>query len=173
MAVTTTYSGGLALNIALNAALGGDRVGSDGISEILSIAFAAAGGTAPTLSGFLKGDLSVTGAQDLLLAHATDPLQSAGDAGYPAGFTVAGTKLKLLYIRNSHATATLTVARKATNGLPIFVAASDGIIIEPGGHLLWYAPAGSVALTTGSNDGITLSPSAGTVTGVLVAAYGP
>lgn len=175
MAVTTAYSGSHVVQIRFTATLSGDKSGLETVKDDLSITWAAAGGTAPTLTGALYGPISVTGAQDILLAHATDPLQGTGDATYTEGGTPSAgvSKLKFLRVRNTHATATLAVARKAANGLPIFSAASDAIVIEPGGYWDWYAPAGSAALTTGSNDGLTLTPSAGTVTGFLMAAYGP
>jgi hypothetical protein len=142
------------------------------LSDTLAAVFAAAGGTAPTLSGFLKGILT-TAAGDILLAHATDPFQSMGSAEYSPGFTVASSKLKLLVIRNTHASISFAVARKSTNGLPIFDAASDAVTVTAGGCFVYYNPAGTAALTTGSNDALTITPVSGNPTAVLSAFYGP
>lgn len=177
MAGTATYSGTLKIEAALKAVLGGDWNGTQKNPTLADlITFAAAGGAAPTLAGWMYGTITfVDGvAVDALLAHATDPLQGCGDAGYSLGFTVAGSKLKYLYVKNTHATLSLTVARKATLGLPIFDAASDAVTLAPGDIFVLYKKAGTAALTTGSNDGLTLTPSAtGGLTATILAAYGP
>jgi len=173
MATTVTYSGVMRLAVELIGRFTVDTTGGRTAKTDQTINWSAAGGSDPTLAGFLAGTVSVAGATDLLLAHATDPFQGGGDAAYSDGFTVAGSKLKLLWIRNTHATGSLTVARKATNGLPVFDAASDAVTIQPGGIWMTYLPTGTAALTTGSNDGLTVTPSSGTVTAEVVVAYGP
>lgn len=175
MALTVTYSGTMQLILDVLAAFSVDATGGQRGKVSRTITLSASGGTAPTVSGFLVGTLSVTGAQDILLAHATDPLQSAGDATYSSGFTVASTKIKAIWIRNTHATAALTVARGAANGCPIFDAAGDAVTLLGGGDglLLLTFPAGTAALTTGSNDKLTLTPSTGTVTAEIMVIYGP
>jgi hypothetical protein len=173
LAITTTYSGSLALQIALRAAYSGDREGGEEAKIALAIAFAAAGGTAPTLSGFLKGTVTAA-AGDLLLAHATDPLQGMGDARYTEGFAVAGTKLKLFFFQNNDPTNSVTIIRGAANGLPIFAAAGDGLTVLPGGVVFLYDPAGlTAALVSGTNDKATLAVSAGAPSCTLLAGYGP
>jgi hypothetical protein len=163
----------LALQIALRAAYSGDRDGGEEARAALSVAFAPTGGTAPTLSGFLKGTVAAA-AGDLLLAHATDPLQGMGDARYSEGFAVAGTKLKLLFIQNNDPTNSVTIIRGAANGLPIFAAAGDGLTILPGGVLFLYDPAGlTAALVSGSNDKLTASVSGGTPSCEIICGYGP
>lgn len=172
MATTATYSANLDLGGSAQALLGGDRSGTevDKFREI--IAWAAAGGSAPTISGFFKGVATVA-AGDWLLAHATDPLGTMGDATYSEGFVVAGSKLKLLMIKNLSTTDSITVARGAANGLPIFDAAGDSVTLAPGDIFLFYKKAGTAALTTGSNDKLTLTPSAGSPTCDVRAWYGP
>ena len=172
MATTNTLAGRLNFTAEGLVTFTTDHTGQRRATETATITFAATGGTAPTMSGFLGGDLSITGAQDILLAHATDPLQSTGDAAYSDGFTVASTKIKLFYMKNTHASASLTVARGAANGLIIFDAASDSITLGPGGFKMLYHPTGYAALTTGSNDKLTLTPSTGTVTADILVIYG-
>ncbi len=111
-------------------------------------------------------------AGDLLLAHATDPLQGMGDAAYAPGFTVASSKLKTLVIQNTDSTDSITVARGAANGLPVFDAASDAITLAPGDFFIYHKKAGTAALTTGSNDKLTISVSAGSPTFEIMAIYG-
>ena len=172
MAISTTYSGSLNLSGEALCQYGTDRTGAerDVISE--AITFAASGGTAPTISGFFKGVATIA-AGDWLLAHASDPLQGMGDARYSEGFAVAGTKLKLLMVKNLDSTNSITIARGAANGLPIFDAAGDAVTLAPGDIFLFYKKAGTAALTTGSNDKLTLSASAGSPTCDVRAWYGP
>jgi hypothetical protein len=174
MATSTVYSGRLAVDLLLQAVLSGDKAGVEKTPDDLglSVRFGAAGGDAPTLSGFLHGEGSISGATTLLLAHASDPFQGAGDASYSEGFTVAGSKLKVLALINT-GSVNLTVARAASNGLPILDANGDALTLDPGGMLLLYRPAGTVALATGTSDGLTITPASGTGNFQLAAGYGP
>jgi hypothetical protein len=159
--------------MVLSAIASVDAQGTLGVRETLDLTFAAAGGTDPTISGWVNGTITVA-AGDLLMAHATDPFQGMGDSSYgPPGFTVASTKLKLLYMKNLHATISINVIRGAANGLPVFTAAGDGIDIPAGGALLIYYPTGTAALTTTSNDKLTLAPASGSPTMDVLAIYGP
>jgi hypothetical protein len=168
-----TYSGSLSIGMDVLVTASGDPIsGNMKLAEVFSAVLAASGGTAPTVSGFLAGTF-VAAAGDLLLAHATDPLGSMGSETYSAGFTVASSKLKVLAIRNNDATNTVTIVRAAANGLPIFAAAGDGTTLDAGGFFLWHNKAGTAALTTGSNDALTISVGGGTPSCDIVAIYGP
>lgn len=172
MAVTGAPTGTLFINPAFKNTLSGDMSGEEATNAtVQTIIFAASGGTAPTVTGWFQGTMTAA-AGDILLAHATDPLQSMGSASYCQGFTVAGSKLKLLYIVNNDTTNTITIQRGATNGLPIFLAAEDGMTIPASGIFLYYNKAGTAALTTGSNDKLTISVSAGSPTAYVLAVYG-
>jgi hypothetical protein len=60
-------------------------------------------------------------------------------------------------------TNNVNVSRPASNGVPLFLAASDGIAVLPGGAFLWVAPnAAGVAVTAGTGDLLTFTNSAGT-----------
>lgn len=167
-----SYGGSMDLRVQAQQILSGNYENGPVARDSLLRTWAAAGGTAPTISGFLRSSVTVA-AGNWLLAHATDPFQSMGADTYPSGFDPAGTKLKLLLIRNTDSTQTVTVAQAASNGLPIFAAAGDGVPIPPGGCYLWYSPAGTAALTTGSNDALTLSVSGGSPVVEVTAFYGP
>ena len=174
MAVTSTYEGSLSLRLEALAKLAGDYDGLKRALVQINRTFAPAGGSAPTISGFLFGTATVTTTPtDVLLAHATDPLQGLGDATYPDGFTVAGAKLKGLWLRNNDTVDAVLVERAAANGLPVFDAAGDGISIPAGGEVWLYLPAGTAALSTGSNDALTLTAAAGTCSLEILAIYGP
>jgi hypothetical protein len=158
------------------AAAGGALGASDVIDDRHSVTWAAAGGDDPTGSQFFSGAFSVAAAQDLLLADPTDPLQGAGAADLCHGWGPSGTlKLKRLKIRITTLAGVLTVARKAANGLPIFAAASDGIKLGPEGEFTFFDKGGDVCgvITTAGNDGLTFTPSAGTIEGVILAVFGP
>jgi hypothetical protein len=170
MSITRTYAGSVNLGIALSVSKSGDVTGKDSAALTAALAFAAA--VAPTISGFLSG-VFVAAAGDLLLAHATDPLQAMGDAAYSDGFTVAGSKLKFLFIRNNDGTNSVTISRGATNGLPVFDAAGDSVTLGPGDWFLFFKKAGTAALVTGTNDKLTIAVSGGTPSCDIVAVYGP
>jgi len=171
MAVTGSPSGTLTIVPAFKNALSGDIGGEESTNEATQIiSFVASGGT-PTISGWFQGTVTCA-AGDWLLAHATDPLQAMGSATYCQGFTVASSKLKLLYIRNTDSTNSITIARKASTGLPIFDTAGDSVTLAPGDIFCYYKKAGTAALTTGSNDGLTIAVSAGNPTAYVLAVYG-
>lgn len=174
MALTTAYSGSLQKVISFTNSFSGDRDGTEAAAYRIQTTFAAAGGTAPTISGFLKGNI-VAAAGDILLAHATDPFQAMGDAVYSTGFTVASSKLKYIYIEHTDTSGsnTITIARKTSTGLPIFDTAGDSVTLSPGDYFERLMKAGTAALTTGSNDGLTISISGGTPGALIICAYGP
>lgn len=172
MSVTRTTSGTLSLKTLLGTLVTGDWGGGEALNSAITITLAATGGAAPTVTGWMKGTLSLSGAVTLLLAHATDPLQGAGDATYSPGLTVASSKLKGLIIKvDSSSGGNLTIERPA-NPLPIFNALGDALTLDPGGMFVFFLEDGTAALTTGSNDALLITPSAGTVTGTIIALYG-
>jgi hypothetical protein len=57
-------------------------------------------------------------------------------------------------------TNNVRVTRPASNGVPLFLAASDGIDVPPGGAFLWTCPAdGKVTVTASSGDLINIANS--------------
>ncbi len=173
MATTYSYSGSLLFTLLASVAFSGETTGTQQSKKQLTITFDPSGGDAPTISGFLSGSLSFSGSVDMLLADPTDPTQAAGTAAYSPGFTVAGSKIKAFYLRNTSTTASITIARGAANGVPIFDAASDAITIPAGGMIYIEYRAGTAALTTTSNDKLTRTSSSGTATADMVVIYGP
>lgn len=132
--------------------------------------------TAPALKEFALTLANGTGANqaDLvwsdrrtLAASATEDLDLAGTLAGPLGGTLTFARVKaLLVTAASGNTNNVRVTRPAANGLPLFLAASDGLDVRPGGAFLWVAPdATGVAVTAGTGDLLTVTNSAGT-TGV-------
>lgn len=174
MALGISYSGNLNLEMLLGVAFSTDAGGSKTARRVIEIAFAAAGGDAPTISGWVNGTVSLSAATDLLLAHATDPFQGIGDSGYSDGFTPAGAKIKAVIIRASTAnTGTVKIERSTLNGAPLFDTANDSVTLQAGGLFVLTFPTGTAALTTGTNDALTLTPSTGTQAADITIIYGP
>ena len=102
-----------------------------------------------------------------LAASATEDLDLAGVLTdvFGAAFTLA--KLRLLWVRAAIGnTNNVNVTRPAANGVPIFLAAGDGVPVVPGGDFRFVAPnAAGIAVTAGTGDLITFTNSAGS-TGV-------
>lgn len=91
-------------------------------------------------------------------ASGTDPLDLAGSLTGPLGATLTFVELRLLMICASSAnTNNVRLNRPASNGVPLFLAASDGIDIPPGGIFLWVGPAdGKVTVTAATGDLINI-----------------
>lgn len=176
MADTYTLSGLYSLSGYFRSVISGDNTGAAERAFSRSVVFAASGGTEPTIAGYFCGTGSITGAVDMLLAHATDPMSTAGSGAYvPTTYAPSGVgKIKLLRIHNTTASGggSLTVARGAAAGAPIFDAASDAVTLPPGGEMVLYFETGTAVLTTTTNDKVTVTPSSGTVTFSIECAYG-
>lgn len=102
-----------------------------------------------------------------LSASATEDLDLAGVLTDAFGTTVAADRIKAILITAASGnTNDVQVTRPAANGVPLFMAASDGIAIGPGGGFMLVAPnASGVNVTAATGDLITITNSAGS-TGV-------
>jgi hypothetical protein len=86
-------------------------------------------------------------------ASGTDALDLAGSLSGNLGGTLTIVKLKAVLVRAAAAnTNNVRVNRPASNGVPLFLAASDGIDVLPGGIFLWVAPGAGVTVTAGTGD---------------------
>lgn len=105
--------------------------------------------------------------QRTLAASASESLDLAGSLTDVAGATITFARVKAVFVEAVAAnTNDVQVTRPASNGLPLFMAASDGIAVRPGGMFAWVAPdATGVAVTAGTGDLLAFTNSAGT-TGV-------
>jgi hypothetical protein len=99
--------------------------------------------------------------QRTLAASGTEDLDLAGSLAGPFGASQVFVELRAILISASSAnTNNVRVTRPAANGVPLFLAASDGIDIPPGGVFLWSCPAdGKVSVTAGTGDLITITNS--------------
>ena len=98
-----------------------------------------------------------------LAASATEDLDLAGVLSDPLGAALTFARIKAVLIKAAAGNTNLVqVTRPASNGVPLFLAAGDGLSVRPGGLFLWVAPdATGVAVTAGTGDLLTLTNSAG------------
>ncbi|MDM4721155.1 hypothetical protein QTQ03_16680 [Micromonospora sp. WMMA1363] len=99
--------------------------------------------------------------QRTIAASSNEDLDLAGSLSDAFGATLTFVDLKLLYVAAASGnTNNVRVTRPASNGVPLFLAASDGIDVLPGGMLLWVAPAATtVTVTAGTGDLINVANS--------------
>lgn len=102
-----------------------------------------------------------------LAASATEDLDLSGALVDIYGQPVVFAKLKVILVAADVGnTNNVNLTRPASNGVPLFLAAGDGIAVKPGGVQLWAAPdLAGIAVTPTTGDLITLTNSAGS-TGV-------
>lgn len=91
-------------------------------------------------------------------ASSSDALDLAGALTSAFGATITFARIKAVFIKAAAGnTNDVQVTRPAANGVPLFLAASDGIVVPPGGALLWVAPgATGVPVTAGTGDLLTI-----------------
>lgn len=96
-------------------------------------------------------------------ASGTEDLDLAGSLVGALGNTLTFARIKALVISAASGnTNSVQVTRPASNGVPLFLAAGDGLSVRPGGVFAWIAPdATGVAVTAGTGDLITITNSAG------------
>lgn len=97
-----------------------------------------------------------------LAASATEDLDLAGSLAGPFGAAQVFVELRAVLISAAAAnTNNVRVTRPASNGVPLFLAAGDGVDIPPGGVFLWSCPAdGKVTVTAATGDLLTITNSA-------------
>jgi len=102
-----------------------------------------------------------------LAASATEDLDLAGVLTNAFGATQTFARVKAIIVTAATGnTNNVNVTRPAANGVPLFLAAGDGVAVRPGGvFMLAGSDATAVAVTAGTGDLLTITNSAGT-TGV-------
>lgn len=101
-----------------------------------------------------------------LAASATEDLDLAAVLLDAFGAAITFVKLKAIIIKAAAGnTNDVVLSRPASNGVPLFSAASDAIPIKPGGAFAWFCPGTGVTVTAGTGDLLTLTNS-GAGTGV-------
>jgi hypothetical protein len=100
-----------------------------------------------------------------LSASANEDLDLSGSLTNVYG-TVTFARIKAIFVVAAAGnTNNVNITRPASNGVPLFLAASDGIAIRPGGIFMWAcSDATGVAVTAGTGDLINFANSAGSTT---------
>lgn len=157
MAVT----GSISLNVAVKETNVANPLAPGQADHKGSMAWTIASGT-----GSGQAD-KVYSAQRTLAASATEDLDLAAVLAGVFGDTLSMAKIKAVFVQAAGGnTNDVQVTRPAANGVPLFIAAGDGIALGPGQTFLWCAPTGNgKAVTAGTGDLLTVTNSAG-VTGV-------
>lgn len=108
--------------------------------------------TLPTGVASGQADLIFTDTRTVA-ASGTDALDLAGSLTGPVGGTLTIVKLKAVLVRAAAGnTNNVRVNRPATNGVPLFLAASDGVDVLPGGLFLWVGQSAGVTVTAATGD---------------------
>jgi hypothetical protein len=132
-------------------------LGSSSATRELELALELANGT-----GAGQADLAFSDTRTLG-ASGTEDLDLAGALTDPFGTAQVFARLKLLVVSAAAAnTNNVLVSRPASNGVPIFSAAGDQVILKPGGFLMLAAgdeDAVGWAITAGTGDLLTVTNS--------------
>jgi hypothetical protein len=98
-----------------------------------------------------------------LAASATEDLDFSGALTNLYGDTAVFADIRAILITADSAnTNNVNVTRPASNGLLLFLAASDGLAVRPGGAAMWMCPdATGIAVAAGTADLLTFTNSAG------------
>jgi hypothetical protein len=128
----------------------------------------------PTMPFSLTNDIALTSGtganqadrvftdQRTLAASGTEDLDLAAVLSDAFGATITFAKIKAVIIKAAAGnTNDVQLTRPASNGVPLFLAAGDGIAIKPGGAFVWVAPGTGITVTAGTGDLLTLTNSAG------------
>lgn len=173
MATSITPSGSLSFTALLQHAFSGDDSGfrEARLSYSKRLSDTAALPGTLDFTYYLCGKSVVCAAGDWLLCNA-DPFGSMDDAQHPDGYSANTRKLVALIVHNTDEANDITIKRGATNGLPIFDTAGAGQKIKPGGIYIWIDPTGTeITLSSGVNDKITVSVSAGSPVAEVYAVF--
>lgn len=140
----------------------GSVVGTIDIGEALHNIALSGSQTFDNGTGANQADMIFTDTRTLS-ASATENLDLAASLTNAFGTTLTFTKVKAILITAATGnTNAVQVTRPASNGVPLFMAAGDGIALTPGG--VFYAAwpdASGVAVTASTGDLITITNSAG------------
>jgi hypothetical protein len=104
----------------------------------------------------------VFAARRTLSASATEDLDLAGvlTDGLGASLTFVTIKAVIITAASGN-TNNVNLTRPASNGVPLFLAAGDGIAIKPGYSFAWFGSGTGVTVTAATGDLLTLTNSAG------------
>jgi hypothetical protein len=99
--------------------------------------------------------------QRTIAASGNEDLDLAGSLVDAFGTTLTFVQIKaVMIVAASTNTNDVEVTRPASNGVPLFLAAGDGISLRPGATFMWVDPTdGGVTVTAGTGDLINVANS--------------
>jgi len=145
------------LTAAINLAVNGKHtsaldLGTEVDPFTKSLAIALANGT-----GANQADRVFKDTRTLALS-ATEDLDLAGVLLDGFGQLITFAKLKaVILLAAAGNTNDVQVTRPAANGVPLFLAAADGLAVKPGGAFVWVAPGTGVTVTPATGDLLTIT----------------
>lgn len=96
-----------------------------------------------------------------LTASATENLDLAGTLLDAFGATLTFVTIKAVIIKAAAAnTNNVNITMPASNGVPLFLAAGDGIALKPGYAFAWFGSGAGVTVTPATGDLLTVTNSA-------------
>ena len=137
------------------------------LAEALDLQTRSAPGGLKAAYGFQNGTGTTVGNADLLWsdrrsinASSNEDLDFAGSLTSAFGATLTFARIKAIMVKAASTNANnVVITRPASNGVPLFSAASDAISVLPGGLFLWVAPGAGVTVTASTGDLINISNS--------------
>lgn len=93
-----------------------------------------------------------------LAGSANEDLDLAGALTDAFGASITAAELVLLFVKARSGANTINVSRPASNGVPIFLAAGDGVPVLQGEFFLFVSQKG-VAITAGTGDKVNIANS--------------
>ncbi len=97
-----------------------------------------------------------------LTASTSEDLDLAGGLTNAFGVTLTFTNVKFVFVRAATGnTNNVEVTRKATTGIPLFMADGDGISLAPGEWFCYFSPTTGKTVTATTDDTLTFTNSAG------------
>ena len=153
------------MSTTLKASIGVDLAAK--LSEALDLQTRSAPGGLKANYAFDQGTGSTVGNADLLWsdrrsinASSNEDLDFAGSLTGAFGATLTFARIKAVMVKAASTnTNNVVITRPASNGVPLFAAASDAISVLPGGLFLWVAPGAGVTVTASTGDLINVSNS--------------
>jgi hypothetical protein len=98
-----------------------------------------------------------------IAASGTDTIDLAGSLTDAFGAALTFARIKAVFVVAAAGNSNnVNVVRPASNGVPLFLAAGDGVAVRPGGMFSWVCgDATGVAVTAGTGDLLDIVNSAG------------
>ena len=122
------------------------------LEKLVEIALATGTGTS-------QADYMFTDTRTIA-ASSNEDLDLAAALSDAFGTTLTFVKVKAILIKAADGnTNNVRVTRPASNGVPLFLAASDGLDVTPGGVFLFIAPGAGVTVTAATGDLINVANS--------------